>query len=505
MPKRILYLFILAALTGCYKDKGNYTYTELPAFYVDTNTVQGEFIVPQYDTLRLNPGLVYEGNRAALKFSWTTYLYGSSINTIADTLARTEILAAPIALFPERYWLEFTATDTLTGRRMAYRYLMTVEGIGSGMMVLYEKDNRVDFDLIKTRLLEGLLEKDEVVRNLYTISNPGHPLTGKAVAINMFRFQTAQYISVFSENDGVQISPADMGIIKNFNEQFAASPDLVRPQGQFAPFGLTVNDFENSSGFDLLVNGGQAYANMVLFAFGKPTAYSLLFASDGDYEAAPFIKYGLARIVVYDQKNRRFLGASPLGTTLTPIISNGSAFNFQSVGKDMVYMDYGYGGTYMNYAVFKEPVDDGRRYLYVVDLGASAARYAWDISAYPGISSATKFAYGTRGQLMYYAAGNKLYQIHFDLSAGQELGATEAWPFIPPNEEITCLKMCPHPGRNLAENAKDKYLFVGTWDATANKGKVYVLQANVTSGVLTAEPAAVFEGFGKVKDLAFKF
>jgi hypothetical protein len=34
---------------------------------------------------------------------------------------------------------------------------------------------------------------------------------------------------------------------------------------------------------------------------------------------------------------------------------------------------------------------------------------------------------------------------------------------------------------------------------------VYMLQANVTSGTLQAQPAAVYEQFGKIKDIAFKF
>lgn len=509
--KRILHLFIIVcgilAMAGCYKDKGNYSYSNLPAFYVDTTHIKSAFIIAQYDTLTIPSSLVYEGDKSKLKFSWSTYLYAPSISggNPADTIATTENLATPIALLPEKYWLEFSATDTQTGRRTTYRYTVTVEGVGSGLMVLYEKDNKVDCDLIKTKLLEGLLTEDVVVRNMYSLANPGHPLTGKAVSIGMFKFTTTQYISIYSEHDGVVLSPADMSITKNFNSMFSAAPDVIHPEGYYAPVGLLTSDFENSSGFELMVNGGQAYANMVLFAFGKESAFSLLFAASGDYEAAPFPRYGLGRIVIYDQKNKRFLGASPLGTTLTPISSTGTAFNFQTLGKDMVYMDYGFGGTYMTYAFFKNPSDDGKRYLYVLDLGNSAAKYAWDVSAYARIADAKLFAMGTRGQLMYYAAGNQVFQLKYDLAAGQANGAVDAWPNIPAGEEITCMKLCPHPGRNVAENAKDKYLFVATYNNTTGKGKIYVLQANVTSGVLQQQPVAVYEDFGKIKDMAFKF
>lgn len=508
--KKIIYFIMVCLgttfLAGCYKDKGNYTYHELEDFYVDSTAVTREFIMPQYDTLRLPSRLVYAGDRSKLKYSWSAYLYTPGLGgNPADTLATTENLAVPVALFPEKYWLEFCALDPATGQRTTFRYIMQVEGIGSGMMVLYEKNNQVDVDLVRTHLLEGLLEEDVVIRNLYTIANPGHPLTGRAVSIGMLKLPTAQYINILSENDGVMLSPADMSITKDFRSEFSAPPDVVKPQGYFVPFGLLSSDFESSSGFELLVNGGQAYANMVLFALGKESAFSLLFAASGDYEAAPFPRYGLGRIVIYDQKNKRFLGSSPLATTLTPIISNGTAFDFQNIGKDMVYMDYGYGGTYMSYAFFKDPVDNGKRYLYVLDLGSSAAKFLWDVSAYPKIANASLFTFGTRGQLMYYAAENKLYQVKFDFNAGLENGTEDAWPFIPADEEITCIKLCPHPGRHLPENAKDKYLFVATYNNTTQKGKIYVLQVNVTSGAIQQQPVAVYEDFGKIRELAFKF
>lgn len=491
---------------GCYKDTGNYHYTVLPGFYVDSTKVKGEFSVKQYDTLKLSSNLVFDGDKSRLKYSWSTYLFSSVVaGNPADTLATTENLAASISLFPEKYWLEFSATDTQTGRRTTRRYVMTVEGIGSGMMVLYERNNKVDFDLIKTKLLNGLQTQDEVVRNLYSIANPAHPLTGEAVDINMFKYQNIQYISVYTSNNGVALSPADMAIVKDFNSQFAGRPDVIQPQGYVSPAGLFDGNYESSSGFELLVNGGKLYANMVIFAFGKETAFSLLMPSSGDYIAASFPKYGLARIVVYDQLNKRFLGASPISTTLAPITSTGTAFSFQNIGRDMVFMDYGFGGTYMNYAVFKNPEDDGKRYLYVLDLSNSSAKYLWDISHYEKIADAKLFATGTRGQLMYYAAENKVYQIKFDLAGGVENGSINAWPYIPADEEVTCIKLCPHPGRDIAESAKDKYLFVATYNKTTNKGKVYVLQANVTSGALQQQAAAVYEDFGKIKDMAFKF
>jgi hypothetical protein len=496
-------------LAACYKDKGNYDYNELEQFYVDSIKVGKEFIVGQFDTLKLKSGLVYAGDRSKLKYSWSAYLVQPSLNgNKADTLSTTEDLSVPIPLFPEKYYLEFTATDPVTGRRAAARYTMNVESIGAGLLVLYEKNNQVDCDLIKTKLLEGLLPADEVVRNLYSLANPTMPLTGEAIGINAFKSGSVQYISLFSSNDGVAVSPADMVINKKFKDLFFLPPNAQKPQGYFAPLGFNTNNYETSAGYEFLVNNGQFYANMVLFAFGRESAYSLLTKASGSYKASPYTMFAPGRIVVFDEQSRGFLQASPLGTTLSAYSSSTAGtppFNFNNIGKDLIWLGYGYGSIAMGYGFFKNPGDDGARYIYVMDFATSTAKYIMDISAFDRITEAKLFALGMRGQLMYYAAGNKIYQIVFDLSTGTASQSIDAWPHIPVGEEITCIKTCPHPGRNLSENAVDKYLMVGTYNNSTGMGKVYMLQANVTSGTLQAQPAAVYEQFGKIKDIAFKF
>lgn len=496
-------------LASCQKDKGNYNYIDLEKMYVDTSGLGSAFIVKQFDTLKMRSGLTYDGDRSKLKYVWKAYdIYSSGTGIAADTLSTSENLSVPISLFPSNYYLEFSATDPVSGRRAAVRYTMKVESIGAGLLVLYEKDGKVDCDLIKTKLLEGLTPSDGVVRNLYSLANPGTPLTGDAVAAGSFFLGTVAQISIYTSNNAVSVSPSDMTVSKPFKDLFFMAPNTRKPQGYFAPLGFLSNNYESSAGFELLVNDGQLYANMVLFAFGRPTSFSLLAPAAGSYKASPFPVYGLAKIVVYDELSRSFLQASPLSTTLLPYNSpvvGTPPFNFNNIGKDLVYMSYGFGGTYMNYGIFKDPVDNGARYIYVMDFGGSTAKAIMDISSSENIAQAKLFAFGIRGQLMYYAVGNKIYQIPYDFNAGTASPSIVAWPHIPANEEITCMKMFPHPGRNVPENAMDKYLMVGTYDQSTGMGKVYMLQTNVTSGTIQAAPAAVYTQFGKVKDISFKF
>ncbi|MDR1273507.1 MAG: hypothetical protein LBK12_03060 [Odoribacteraceae bacterium] len=498
------------ALVACFDDKGNYDYSALPDFYVDTT---GIGIIPlhsQFDTLRLNSRLVYDNNREDLEFSWTIYLREAPISgNPATLLATTENLVEPITVYPSRYWIEFRATEPITGRSAIQRYPITVESSGSGLLVLYERDGLVDCDLIKTKLLTGALASDEVRRSMYTLANPDHPLTGSPVAVDMINYSNVQrFISIYTSDDGVKLSPDDMSVRDNFNGLFLFAPRTPRPQGYTVPYGvLMANPGETGDGLEILVSDGVCYANMIVFASltgGGLAVYSERLSTAGDYYAAPYSFLGFGQIVVYDQLGRRFLSGPTYTTTLAAVVGSGDKFNFSNIGKDLVYLSYGFKDQYYIYAIFKNPVDNGERFLYVMNFyGGPTAVAAWDISSDTGIADANLFTFGRRGPTAFYASDNKVYRIPFDLDADSVAPAGEAWS-APAGEEITCLELCNYAGRDVQENTRDRYLFVGTYNA-AGEGKLYIVQMNVTTGACVQEPVATFDQFGKIKDVAFKF
>lgn len=503
----IVAIVILSIASSCYKDKGNYVYDKLSIFEVDTLSVQKEFIVSQFDTLHLKPKLTYNGNISDLEFTWSAYLFDKPLNgSRSDTLSQNQFFDLPIGLFPEKYYLEYSIREKATGRKSVWRYVMHVEGLGSGLMVLYSKNRKVDIDLIKPRFLDGLLTNDQVKRNIYSIANPDHPLEGEAIGVGTLKTGDQQWINVLSDRDAVKVSPADMAIQKPFSQLFALAPNIAKPEFVSCPTGVTVpGNVESSDGMEFMVNDGKAYANMVLFAFGKPSAYSILLAADGDYQAAPFVRYGLARILVFDQSKGRFLGTGPLSTSLTPVLNTGTAFDFQNIQGDLLYLDYAYGGQYMNYGIFADKADKARKFLYVMDFASSQALHKWDLTGFQGIANSNYFAYATRTPIVYYADKSIIYRLQYDWNAGSVSRGSIAWSGLPAAEEITGIKFCPHPGRNLSESAKEKYLFVSTYNSNTQEGKIYVLSVNLSSGALGTTPIATYSGFGKIKDIAFKF
>ena len=503
----VVAMLAVGLLTACFDDMGNYDYTELPDFFVDTTGIKTTYVVPLYTELNIESGLVYDGDKSDLSFSWRAYYkVNPGSENPAVTLAETENLAAPVVVSPGSYWLEFCATEKKTGRTTTFRHSLTVESTGAGFLVLYQKNGVVDCDLVKTRLLIGDLSEDVVSRHIYTLTNPDYPLMGNPVAIGMYSNLNMQFISVYTDRDGIQLSPYDMSLTKKFENLFVFPPQLIKPEGYTAQIGVTSGDYESSDGVEILINDGVCYFNAVVISavMGKEAVFAKM---TGDYIAAPYPLFIPGASIIYDQKNMRYMSAGIFSGDYLPMNGSSTApFDFSNIQRKLVCQSFAFGGSAYVNAVFRNPEDDGKRYLYIMNFSPAQALYLWDISDYERIAESELFAFGRRGPLAFYAAGNKVYRIPYDMAKG-EVGkqAIDAWPYIPDGEDITCLKLCQHPGRNVSDNAVDRYLLIATYNETSQEGKLYFIRVDVASGICEEKPAAVFNQFGKIKDITFKF
>ena len=502
MKRNILSLTLLMAAAfaaaGCYEDKGNYDYTELGDFFVNDDGIKTSYTAAIFSLLEVSPELVYYGNEEEdLEFSWMAYNYSAS-----SLLSEEKDLAVPVPLMPGDYSLEFRAREKATGRITTFIYGLTVESSGSGILVLYKEDGLADCGLITPRILFGDRDQDVVSYNMYTLANPGRPMAGEPVAIGMYKDNNFQHITLLTEDDGVRLSPMDMMVNETFDQWFAFPPSVVKPQAYIAPSGVTGANFEGSDGMEYLINDGTIYANVILFGFGSRTVYGERTMAGG-YYAAPFVFQGLGAVVSFDTQNNNLIGGGITATTVSNI-----GGELASIGKDPVYMGYGFGGSYVVNGIFRDKAPNQSKYhFYVMNLSGNLLPLSADISGYTGISQATAFAFGRRAQLAYYAAGNAVYQIKYSYE-GKTVGesAVAAWSGLAAGETVTAMKLCPHPGRNVAADARDKYLFVGAYNESTKEGKVYVLEVNLeTDGSVKPQPVATYGGFGRIKDFGFKF
>ena len=513
MQKKLFYLFLavisLCSLKGCIEDRNNYDYIELNDFYVDTSVFKSRYLLPIFATFELQSGLVYEGDRSNLEFLWRAYT--KDLNSVdLVTLSEEENLSAMITMVPGDYLLEFRATEKDTRRIATFQHRVTVESTGSGMLVLYEENGEVDCGLISPRVMFGSRESDIVFRRMYTSANPDYPLTGKAIGLNMYNTVSGttrvSHLTLLSDSDGVHLSPFDMKITEDFSGFFAFPPATVKPEAFRQVYAVTAAqpNYEVTDPVEMMINDGALCVNVISLGLGQKTYYSERTMAGG-YKAAPYIIYGQAYPTIYDLTGKRFLSASLTATALTPV-----AGDLGAVGKELVYMDYAYGGQYNVNGIFKDTPTGTERYLYIMRFPTVVALLnKWDISSFTGIVQAELFAFSRRSPLAYYMSGGKIYLITYN-SAGDSPGSNsrEVWAGLQPGETITAIKLCPHPGRDLpaGESALERYMFVGAWNESTREGKVYMLRVNIESdGSLVSTPVGVYDGFGKVKDFGFKF
>jgi len=507
----LLICIAAAAFAGCYADKGNYDYTEIGAFYIDTEGTTTNFTVSMFERLEISPKVVFEGGDANLTYLWKAYPTPTS-SLISINISTEKNLSEIITIAPQTYFLEFSATDVNTGRKATFRYDLRVEATDAGMMVLYERNGLTDFGLITPTFIFGNATQDKVSLDIYTSTNPDYPLTGRPVGIGGNKTTQVEHITICTHNDIVRLSTLDYSITHYFS-------DLVLepiPPAQrnivfyFCPQAMTITANRDVS------NGSEQFMNHnVLYNRANATSSAHMYFNETipnppvALDLAPFMAIdGLCYAYVFDRNSNRLMSSNTIGGAALQNLTQEPGVPIPDM--DIVYMGRCAGGYgYAISIIFKgKGADENKRYFYIAE-GIIPGPYLLkgDISAYTGIVQAELFTMAMQGPVAYYVANNKIYQIRFNPIAGTvEDQAVEAWPGAA-GETITAMEFLRHPGRNLGLTGLgilDKYLFVATYNGT--QGKVYVFEVNLqTDGSLVQTPVGVYSGFGKVKGFSFKY
>lgn len=64
---------IITLLWGCYDDKGNYDYHDLPVLEIDTVGIKNERTQEQMSVLKIEPDIRYDGSKEDLIYLWVMY------------------------------------------------------------------------------------------------------------------------------------------------------------------------------------------------------------------------------------------------------------------------------------------------------------------------------------------------------------------------------------------------------------------------------------------------
>ena len=485
----------LLLLNACKKDLGNYSYTDVPIPVIDTAGIGNARFVERYGMLDINPTVNYK-NESALKYQWTMHEYvtGSASPTKASRIISTSRhLNALITETVGEYRLELLITDTVNALKANTLFSISVSaGLEYGVMVLHGTADSSDVDFLVTanavpiagitpRRLSGLYKASTGARF------PGAP---RFISQERRSSSTQNWITLGSDKHLSRMSGADFSLIRADKQYFRRADAVIAPEA----YGFLV------SSYTALINDGK------LHIYNTTYEVDGLFggAIDGDYKLAPYIAYQTASsllVVVYDQKNGRFVRPSGMGGFMVDFTAPAAnaPFNHRQIGKDMLFMDRGFSNY--THSFFKDRTGNGY-WLYISNFNkaddGTLAIAAYDMTNLPEIASAKFFQTSELGYVDFYATERKVYTYTYQNANA----ATVAIDNLPAGETITCMKLYkPRPNSNLTA-VEGTLLYVATWNGT--QGKVYEYKVNGNSGQITTPAAQVFDGFGKITDISAK-
>lgn len=495
----LLSLAMVAAFSACKKDEGNYSYHSVDAAKVDTSTLATGYSVLQFDSLKIAPGILYKGDTANLSYQWLVYVKSLSSLTIGPpiTLATTRNIAQPMNVAPGAYYLELIITDKTNSLVTTTRTLLTIQAaMEDGWLVLHDKNGASDVDFIASKNMQPN-GPDKRLANLFQ-STQGAAMPGNGRFVGFARRSSSAF-------NWITVG-TDQGIRRMNGFTFAqlgADSKLFRRTTGLTDFGAY---YANGSTEIVSIPGNM---NTLQWAIVEDALFNAPY--EGDFTLSPYVlykDYPIYTLYAYDMKYSRFLrssGANAIHAFTTFKPSPQLLFDPNNVGKDLLFMDYGY--LHDVFAFFKDKTGNGR-YLYQLNANkaddGNMAMATYDMSALPDILNAKFFQVGDLANVALYATDRTVYR--FDYSGSQT--ANIVYDGLPAGETITSLKIFrPRVNGNSYStdfnNTDNAVIYIATWDGT--QGKLYEMAMNVASGAINPTPLKTYTGFGKIKDMAVKF
>ncbi len=510
-----LFILCLAVLSGCYKDKGNYDYITLDEVIIDTSQagLQSTYAIARYDVLKIAPRLIINKevitDPAVLStdytYNWSIYqtITGGTIHT-RDTISSKFVLDTIVSKPAGNWNLLLTVKNNRTKIETYQKFTLTItEAITDGWMVLYEKDGHTDVGLIVDERSQLGATSTRVFTDLIKNTN-GASLLGKPMALlHSAAVLNSREVVVASEHDVQAFGYTDFSRIFTFEDLFDEVPAT-----------RSVKAFTTSNARkEVIINDNKVH--IADFTIGNALSRTIsfgtsLFGHHGELEAwnPKYVGQGYDA-VVYDKTNKRFLYSVAGSVSLTAIPSQTSAaseWDPNNVGLDLKAFDYGLPNTPLasEYLVMNSTSDT---YLLTANFTGAASAFAqkkYNITSAPEISAIGAMASSSTGAYILYGANNNVYAHRY------QIGQSEKVWSAPAGEKITSIRFLKfyHTAINtikLTPLGGNDYVYIATYDEASKTGKVYNLKIDRTNGLIQQSTQKVYEGFGKIKDMSYKW
>lgn len=469
MVKTIALTFAFTLLFSCYKDKGNYKYSEINRVTITGLEKQYERYT-NIDNLTISIELESTDKDVEYDYVWT--ISNSRDDNKKDTISTDKTLDYFVNLPPETYNLLLTATEKKTSIPHLFPAKLIVETrFTRGWYVLKEVDGYSELDLHNETI-----SLSDILTNYSEIGK----MEGKPVSLG---FQNGNFV-IQTEKALNKIYKETMSLVSDYAGLFIDTPTNVPKQLGFATQSMT-NHIIDESG---------------IYNATQKIGFPLRTSDEKPYLLTGYIGRNKDNLLHYDRLNCRFITNISSATVLMPFkntVKDGStpAWIPNDLDADLLYMDTRSRILYKEveaYAVLQKRSETKDRIVFSLDLSAMTTLFnpikkGFLVPQGSGMYNATVFGVNMNYAALYYNNGNKLGL--FDILTNTQ---KDIYTFGS-GEEITYITNFVYTGKQTPN--LDKIVV-----ATHNNGNYKLYLFDILEGTPTGIPT-VYDGKGKVKEV----
>jgi len=491
MKNKYLYIILIAGiLSSCFKDKGNYVYTEHEEITV-TGIAASYDKISLVDRITIDP--VVSSNKPGAEFKYWWGIYETSVQGAVpkvDTLLRTKAIDY-LVVQPAKGWvLVFGAKNIKTGyTKIVTSNINVITQFTRGWYVAKTEAGKTDLDLYLTPTSAVPAGKME---NIFSMVN-GKKLNGKAHTLRFYQdykaltgtsFLNTRSLFVVTDQDASVVNIGTIKEIRDFNALFynapaVKKPDIVTNGAQAFYF---INNGKLHSIYNMSANSGQFGVQQMINEYNGDYRLSKFFYSAGFYD--PYF---------FDELSSSFYSAGGASLQLTSVNSGAtSKMPAKNNNKTLLYM--GYKTTSQTFAVFQDKTNQNLKILSTITPSVSAMVIINDtLAASEKLYSATMHTlFNGDENMMYFVVGNQVWSRNLS-NRFEQLQYT-----LPSDETISFIR---HLKYTISGDLAFNYNYVAI---ASKKGDSYNIRMfTKTSGNLNPIPAFTITGKGEAGDVMY--
>ena len=486
------FIFVLTAtlaLSGCYKDKGNYDYNEINE--VEIEGIADEYTVSLGERFTITPTLKFSldksNDTSKYEYEWIALRRDGVLpGDVRKDLGVTKNLDVNVTLPPGPYRTYYRVTDKNSGVQWQKTFNLTVvSSIYEGWMLMNDVNGQTRVDMISMDT-----SAFKTIVDVLGTTGSGIPggIYGKPLFINCYPYDPTFYgVYICTDLGTTKIHPETFKYDFTYNIKYEFVSNI--------PETFTTDYMTNLSGNTAWLHGTDNnvyyYYRIFQVKYGLPV--NQVKGEVSSFRANKFIATnGSSRAVLYDDDNRRFVRHINNEATST-LMPEGTLFDFNT-GKDLVYMTYSaYNGGEV-FAILKDP-SDNKYWLARFTFGSSINQVYYEEMTATGIESASDFAVSPEFGYIMYNAGSKVYSYDFNNKASKlmlDYGA----------RNISQIKFHPFISGKYSEMRNQLIVCSYEEGDTAGSGKMELFKVKPVQGDF--ELAKEYTGLGKIVSLSYR-